>query len=197
MVETFYPVSSIYPCIRDTGTLAGVAMTSVCLIETYDEMMLSYEGMMTGARIAEHVREYAPSWVFVTGCEPTTHDLSELMINLMASKFSIALETDGSIYQDCMKCMDWITVSPKMQRSFEDIDSLVVGLAHEIKFVIPSVGDLSKAFDFVKRFHINPAYTICLQPADMSAELINLCYNAVITMGWRLAVPLNRLIAVN
>ena len=194
--ETIYRVHDIAPRVFDTGALTGVATTSIHLVHTDDGIAAWVS--LTGAQIAECAGSYSPSWVFINSesGEPTTHDLSELTINLMASKFSIALETNGSRYQDCMKCMDWITVSPKW-RDTDNVDSLVVGISHEVKFVVSNVDELRRSFDFVKRFHINPAYTICLQPSDMSAELMNMCYNTVITMGWRLAVPLNRLITVN
>ncbi len=192
MSETFYPVSNIRPCIRDTGALAGVAMVKVRLADAYDEATTLY----TGLDIAERARRYAPSWVFVTGGEPTTHDLNELTINLMASKFSISLETNGLYYQDCMKCMDWITVSPKWW-DIDNVDSLVVGIAHEVKFIVSNAEELRRSFDFVKRFHIGPAHTICLQPANMDAEMTKLCYNTVIDQGWRLTIPLDKLININ
>jgi organic radical activating enzyme len=193
MSETLYPVSNIRPCIRDTGVLSGVAMVLVCLIDRIP--VSSDTSNMTGLGIAEYARGYAPSWVFVTGCEPTTHDLKELTVNLMASKFSIALETNGLHYQDCMKCMDWITVSPKWWDT-DNVDSLVVGIAHEVKFVISNAEELRRSFDFVKRFRIGPAHAICLQPTNMDAELVKLCYNVVIDQGWRLTVPLDKLINI-
>lgn len=65
--------------------------------------------------IAERVDAVTPSvsrdrWVWITGGEPTDHDLRPLLAALRARRFSIALATSG--HNRAIPPVDWLSVSP-------------------------------------------------------------------------------------
>jgi len=55
-------------------------------------------------------REARERWVWITGGEPTDHDLAPLIAALRARHFSIALATSG--HRPAAIAVDWLSVSP-------------------------------------------------------------------------------------
>ncbi|MBU1078243.1 MAG: 7-carboxy-7-deazaguanine synthase QueE [Spirochaetes bacterium] len=99
--------------------------------------------------------------LIITGGEPLLYDLSEVIRIAKQLKYSIAVETNGTLFQDWLKKTDWVTVSPKREGN---IKKEVLKLAGELKFVIERKRD----FKFVEQFM--PFERTYLVPVDNNIE---------------------------
>jgi 7-carboxy-7-deazaguanine synthase len=64
-------------------------------------------------------------WVTLSGGNPCIHDLSRLVKSLKHDNWKIAVETQGTIWQDWLKECDVVTISPKGPGMIEDFDEPV------------------------------------------------------------------------
>jgi 7-carboxy-7-deazaguanine synthase len=91
----------------------------------------------TADELVERVRAVTPSgdrdwWVWITGGEPTDHDLRPLLAGLKRAGFSTALATSG--VRRAIPPVDWLSVSPhsplpgKFQQRYGNEIKLVDGL---------------------------------------------------------------------
>lgn len=75
-------------------------------------------------------RELKERWVWITGGEPTDHNLSALIAALRAKQFSIALASSG--HREVSYAVDWLSISPhdpaKWRQFSGDEVKLVPGL---------------------------------------------------------------------
>ncbi len=104
------------------------------------------------------------SFLILTGGEPCLYDLTTLIKDAKKIGYTIAVETNGTIYQKWLEDVDWITVSPKKEK----IDQKILRLANELKFVILN----KKSFKFVEKFM--PFNPVILQPIDNKKEIAEL-----------------------
>lgn len=139
---TTYPIApnGIYWTIQGEKHLCGFQMAFVRLAgcdigcATCDTDY-SVGSRMTPAEIGTEVERVTPAasrdrWVWITGGEPTIHDLRPLLAELRARRFSVALATAG--HRRFIPPVDWLSVSPHdpaqfMQRYGNEI-TLTVGL---------------------------------------------------------------------
>lgn len=54
-----------------------------------------------------------PQWVTISGGNPALLDLTDLVFHLHLAKMKVAVETQGSKWQDWLRAVDCLTVSPK------------------------------------------------------------------------------------
>ena len=99
--------------------------------------------------------------VVITGGEPTLHNLKNIINSAKKFNYYIAVETNGTIFQDWLKNVDFITVSPKS----ENIDKRVLKIANELKFVILN----KSSFKLVEKFL--PFENVILQPVDNNIKI--------------------------
>ncbi|MEP6955547.1 MAG: 7-carboxy-7-deazaguanine synthase QueE [Chthoniobacterales bacterium] len=71
--------------------------------------------MATAEEIAQRADRATPHetrdrWVWITGGEPTDHDLTALIAALRARRFSIALASSG--HREVLAEVDWLSISP-------------------------------------------------------------------------------------
>ena len=95
--------------------------------------------------ILKHYRGYT-NFLILTGGEPLLYDLSSLIPIIKKYKYKIAVETNGILYQNWLKNVDWVTVSPK---SKSRVHKKVLALASELKFIITKNSDLFYAEKFM------------------------------------------------
>ncbi len=121
----------------------------------------------------EKLTQGKPILVTLSGGNPAIYDLSELLALGQAKGYTFAMETQGSIYQDYFKQLDYLTVSPKPPSSGEvaDLDVLTKVLAQNpkatLKFVVKDEADYAWAKSLHQQFVAVPCY---LQPCNTQAE---------------------------
>lgn len=86
-----------------------------------------------------------PPLVIITGGEPTMHPtLSALIDALHDSSYPVAIESNGTRYQECLEAVDWLVVSPKngpeirhkLPAQDPEPHPNVLAIAHEFRYVI-------------------------------------------------------------
>jgi 7-carboxy-7-deazaguanine synthase len=105
---------------------------------------------MSAKEIINKIEKYPAKRVRITGGEPMLQDLNELMKELYFRYDHIAIETNGTIYDnDVFMSVDLISADVKGPSSGEESDYKVIQkLYHrfkketEFKFVISNLGDL-------------------------------------------------------
>lgn len=117
-----YPLTSnpVFWTIQGEGRMRGAQMCFVrlagcsvgcpnCDTDYRKQEMVSVE------EIAARADEVTPSavharWVWITGGEPTDHELTPLIQALRAKRFSIALASSG--HREVVAEVDWLSISP-------------------------------------------------------------------------------------
>lgn len=147
-------VTEIFHSIQGESTHAGrpcvfVRLTGCNLRCVWCDSAYAFHGgsSMTVREVVERVRDYGCEWVEITGGEPLLqHDVYELMQALVSERFSVLLETGGSLPIDRVpvgvrrivnvKCPG----SGEVERNhWENLDQLRDG--DELKFVLASRDD--------------------------------------------------------
>ncbi|MEE8411734.1 MAG: radical SAM protein [Acidobacteriota bacterium] len=147
-------VTEIFHSIQGESTHAGrpcvfVRLTGCNLRCVWCDSAYAFHGgsSMTVREVVERVRNYGCEWVEITGGEPLLqHDVYELMQVLVSERFSVLLETGGSLPIDRIpagvrrivdvKCPG----SGEVERNhWENLDQLRDG--DELKFVLASRDD--------------------------------------------------------
>ena len=142
---------------------------------------------MSLMEIIDKVLEYPTERVCITGGEPCIQDLSGLLIAMQDNDIQTHLETNGTIYQECLKGFDWITVSPKgaIQK--------VLGIASEIKVVISSYLDLGNARNMYYPGSFGTEFFV--QPESCREDMTELCVQfCKANPKWRLSLQTQKLI---
>ncbi|MGE5391386.1 MAG: 7-carboxy-7-deazaguanine synthase QueE [Deltaproteobacteria bacterium] len=126
---------------------------------------------MKAPSIVKKLSSLAPhcKTVTITGGNPCIHDLGELIHELCASGYSIQVETQGSIWQDCLRHVDMISLSPKPPSSgmyMQDLD-LEPFMRHpgkvQLKMVILTLEDYQYAQELHQRY---PKIPMALQACN-------------------------------
>jgi len=102
------------------------------------------------------------SVLVLTGGEPALYNLTEIIVQAKKMNLNIHVETNGTLFQDWLRQVDWVTVSPKKEGR---INPKVLALAKELKFVIEKKRDIKFAEKFMP---FTPAY---LMPVDNDKKI--------------------------
>lgn len=147
-------VTEIFHSIQGESTHAGrpcvfVRLTGCNLRCVWCDSAYAFHGgsSMTVREVVERVRDYGCEWVEITGGEPLLqHDVYELMQALVSERFSVLLETGGSLPIDRVPVGVRRIVDVKCPGSGEvernhwgNLDQLRDG--DELKFVLASRDD--------------------------------------------------------
>jgi len=94
--------------------------------------------------LGEELGAFSVPYAVITGGEPMLQDLTPLIRQLHIRGMEVAIETNGTLWQDCK--VDWLTVSPK-QEALElfphGYDERFLSVANEFKYIISSKKDIS------------------------------------------------------
>ncbi len=136
---------------------------------------------LTAEVIVERIRNLTqgPGIVTLSGGNPLIHDCTELVDILQSEGYTVAVETQGSIYKDWLAKCDWVTVSPKGPGSrwltpIEGVKDFFVKLHTAttifsgravLKIVISTPEDLEYASQVAQEMSLVAMY---LQPANMT-----------------------------
>lgn len=104
--------------------------------------------------------------LIITGGEPLLYDLKEIVKNAKKLHYKISVETNGTLYQQWLENVDYVTVSPK-KGSRQNKQTLK--LANELKFVVQKRSD----FKFVEQFMpFKPSFLVPVSNDIEKARLI-------------------------
>ena len=154
-MTTLYKVNDIFYSIEGEGIWTGfpsifIRMSRCNLDCLYCDENFDNHTRMTTKEIIDKIEEYPAKRVRITGGEPMLEDLTELMKELYFKYDHIAIETNGTRYDnDVFESADLISCDVKGPSSGEESDYKVIQkLYHrfkdktEFKFVISNLGDL-------------------------------------------------------
>jgi 7-carboxy-7-deazaguanine synthase len=123
---------------------------------------------MDEENIVKKVERFGMGYVVITGGEPMLGDLSRLISLLKNRNYKIAVETNGTIYNNLKNLeIDWLTISPKREglKYFKNgYDKRLKKRASEFKYVICNIEDIS----FIDRSITVP---VTLQPVNNDINL--------------------------
>ncbi len=138
-VEKPYPLAPnpIFWTIQGEGHLRGFQMCFIrlagCSVGCENcDTDYSVDSRATAKEIAKRANAATPHtardrWVWITGGEPTDHDLAPLIAALREWRFSIAIATSG--HKRFIPPVDWLSVSP------HDPAKLVQTYGSEVKLI--------------------------------------------------------------
>jgi len=181
-----YPLAAqgVFRTIQGEGALLGVPMTFVRLAGcsvgcTHCDTDYRVHRRVT---LDELVREVCSltaidGWVWITGGEPTDHDLYSLLQGLAGAGLKVALATSGHReVGDCGPWIDWLSVSPHDPSKWKQVRG------HELKIVPGLNGFHIRDFAAELRQPSNWAHKF-VQPCDGVPETVSEC------VGWVEAHP--------
>lgn len=122
------------------------------------------------------------SWVLITGGEPLLQDIRPLVTQLKREKYSIGIETNGSIYKDVLKGCDFISADVKTpssnnpttdMKTFKKIVDTIKKKDGQIKAVIADEDDYYFVYTLIKKHGIT--VPVVLQPCWGSMRYDQLC----------------------
>jgi len=143
-------INEIFWSIQGEGTFIGsptifIRLSGCSLRCPYCDSRAAWEGGETmeiaaiAGKVADLLALYPYSCLVITGGEPLEQDLSLLLKELRPLFLTIALETNGTLFQDLP--IDWWTVSPKDQRGYR-VHPRLIPLIAEMKFIVNDHLDL-------------------------------------------------------
>ena len=152
---TLYKVNSIFYSLEGEGLWTGyssifIRMAKCNLSCLYCDENFDNYTEMTAKEIIDKIKQYPTKRVRITGGEPMLQDLNELMGELYFRYTYVAIETNGTRYDnDVFESADLISADVKGPSSGEESDYRIIQkLYHrfkdktEFKFVITNLGDL-------------------------------------------------------
>jgi 7-carboxy-7-deazaguanine synthase len=117
-------------------------------------------------------------WIILTGGEPALQSDPDLLYNLHALGYKLAIETNGSVALP--DGLDWITVSPKVAEHV-----IRQRTAHEVKYVRGYGQGIPKTVVEAEHYLISPAFN----GADLDRKTLDWCIRLVKeNPPWRLSV---------
>lgn len=109
----------IYDSVKGEGTQAGIPMTFVrfakcnlaCDFCDTPYNRVAFE--INEEPLIKMIIDRKPAWVIFTGGEPLLQLTANITSALKAAQIMLAIETNGTIYNECLQDIDYINVSPK------------------------------------------------------------------------------------
>lgn len=135
-----YRINEIFYSLQGEGVRAGTpnlflrftGCNETCRVETHGfdcDTEFASGRPLTIEQILSELRDAgACEWIILTGGEPALQVDRELIDDLHAAGYKLAIETNGSI--ELPPGLDWITVSPKVAEH-----AVRQRVAHEVKYV--------------------------------------------------------------
>lgn len=121
------------------------------------------QGELADLLIAEMAKTNT-KWLTLSGGNPAMHDLTVLVQRLWGAGIQIAVETQGTLWQDWLIDCDYVTVSPKGPGMGETFDPKAFeehfsrynynGVEYSVKFVIMQAADLEFAKDVISKWNL-------------------------------------------
>ena len=182
-MTTLYKVNDIFYSLEGEGRWVGfptifVRMSKCNLDCLYCDENFDNYTRMSAKDIIDKIEEYPAKRVRITGGEPMLENLTELMKELYFKCKYVAIETNGTIYDDnVFTSVDLISADIKGPSSGEESDYKVIQkLYHrfkdktEFKFVIANLNDLEFYKDYRKEIEGAHIVLMCDSRIDHKAK---------------------------
>lgn len=139
---------------------------------------------MNTEEIMREIKKYSKvnKSVLITGGEPLKQDIRELVNELSKEKYFISIETNGSIYDDSLLAIDFISVdikTPSSNNETKDIQtfSKIINAISKKDGQMKAVISNKKDYDFVKKFVEENSFNVPLiiQPCWGEISYKELC----------------------
>jgi organic radical activating enzyme len=143
--------------------------------------------------IVKKIEKFKIKSVVITGGEPLLQDISPLISILKTKGYTIAIETNGSIYKNLD--VDWLTVSPKKEtiKYFKNgYDKRFRKIASEFKYVMCNIKDINFIDKKIK-------VPVIIQPVDNDMELAIKTANKlkkINNLNWFLRLQLHKILKI-
>jgi organic radical activating enzyme len=150
-------------------------------------------GSWTLAGLMDRIKVSRARWVCLTGGEPCMQIDEDLIDAIDCSGRAIAVETNGTIFQQAFSRLDYVTISPKNHvvdpRWFTD------GHVNEMRFLITQdgtfAGEPPEAFSHrVERVYMSPEFTGGYKPNEKALKVAMQLVTA--NPNYRLSVQIHK-----
>ena len=147
--------------------------------------------------LAEFTRRgYTAKHIVITGGEPCMHDLLPLTTALVATGFSVQIETSGTfpvrVHDDV-----FVTVSPKINMPGKyPILAEALLRADEIKHAIAMQKHIDELDTLLASVELTQQPVIFLQPISQQARATDLAIKTCIARNWRLSLQTHKFIGI-
>lgn len=198
-------INETFTSIQGEGALAGYRMFFVrfagcnlnckfCDTNHSTVFDMTHDDLVTVCARSE------PSWILLTGGEPTIQCTAALVKDLQNLGRYVAIETNGTLEPPYN--LDYVTISPK-HRPIHEYYYDNFSLINEIRFPITPTTTLRNLYRICPPKIIKSVQTVCVSPifengklsrAALSRALEILRYDE--TRQWRLSVQIHKLIGV-
>ena len=140
--------------------------------------------------IVAQIQQMAPhcKTVTLTGGNPCIHDLQPLLDYLRAAGYEIQVETQGSIWQDGLKMVDMINLSPKppssgMHRQKLTLEEFITQANNlQLKMVVLTPEDYEYARQLHRQYPEVPmVLQVCNEPGNDNTENLMVKYRALVS----------------
>ena len=179
-----YKVNEIFHSIEGEGLWTGyptifIRMSGCNLACEYCDEDFSDYTQMSAEEIVDKIKDYPTLRIRITGGEPILQNLAELMKELYFKCKYVAIETNGTLYDnDVFESADLISADVKGPSSGEESNYKVIQkLYHrfkgktEFKFVIANLNDLEFYKDYRKEIEGANIVLMCDSRIDQKAKM--------------------------
>ena len=221
-MTTTYPVNEVFESIQGEATYTGTPSVFIRLqgcpvgcafCDTKHTWFMEQERVMsikpmllktedTDGYAYMHVidilvmlKNHKAKHIVLTGGEPCLYDLEPLTDALIASGYTVQIETSGTYPIKCHP-QTFITVSPKigMAGQLPVLHGCYL-LANEIKFPVGKPADIVKLKEEVLPY-TGGNNNIWLQPLSQNKTATALCVKEATDNGWRVSIQTHKFIGV-
>lgn len=195
------PVAEIFgPTIQGEGPVAGLPSLFIRFggcdyrcswcdsLHAVDPIHRETWERLTAQEIRERVRnmENRPALITLTGGNPAAWNLTDLVRMLQSDGHTVLVETQGSIWREWLREVDWLIVSPKppsalvagslspeFAEMFLEVDEGRRPRAVAIKVVVFDGADLEFAQDFRDTYpHVEQYLSVGTHPGEPAEETL-------------------------
>ena len=206
-----YKIIEVFDSLQGEGANTGIPMTFVrfgmCNLECdfCDTNWKDNMGSYLHNDLIYDLKMRGPAWVCFTGGEPCIQLEVDLVKVLREVGIKVALETNGTMWNDAIMECDYVTISPKP--ALKEIDYQVERwfLSHkpqyqtlEVRFIVKVTTKQIPQLPILKA-----ANHICLSPMFYQNAMLDIAFQNALELikqnreqGWRVSVQTHKMLGV-